>query len=93
MTCPKCGYCKECGRSNAHPFYPVYPQPWGYPWVTGVGVGAKTVTVPNTGAATHPPLTTQSGVLSFGGGMMHVGGRAVHVSDNLHRSEGWEIQQ
>jgi hypothetical protein len=39
MSCPNCGYCKECGRNNApFPTFPnplwVTPQYWQLPWTT-----------------------------------------------------------
>lgn len=39
MSCPNCGYCKECGRSN-YPiqWQPVQPNPyiiWRYPNTNG----------------------------------------------------------
>lgn len=38
MSCPKCGYCKECGRSN---------YPYQYPWYSYPQTGL-TYTMPQT---------------------------------------------
>ena len=44
-TCPHCGYCSHCGRSNS---YPWYQRPWPYypswTWTAGNNVPLSTTT-------------------------------------------------
>lgn len=40
-TCPACGYCPHCGRSNGYQQFPLYPSPYYPPYTWG------TITVGN----------------------------------------------
>ena len=53
QSCPSCGYCPHCGRSNQpQPYYvPWYPQPypWYGPYLVTSGEGTSgTITVGDT---------------------------------------------
>lgn len=62
MSCPKCGYCKECGRSNEDNrwwIYPYNPYPWWQsPYITWTGAPTTTTTTTsgNTTTIAWPDL-------------------------------------
>ena len=62
MTCPSCGYCPHCGRSNMAP-YRAYPY---WQWLGGAagGVGAGTGALPLTYVHPAPNAAQGAGDLS-----------------------------
>jgi hypothetical protein len=62
MTCPHCGYCDKCGRSNrTYPYQYPYWQP-SYPYVVWNGVPVNNSGSVSVGSTTYSqkPLATNS---------------------------------
>lgn len=74
-SCPNCGYCKACGRSNGPtyhpwgvvPYYPYQPYWWG---TVTVGTGIGLATTPNQNGITWTsqptPISVASGAGQYG---------------------------